>query len=295
MMGMTATGTPNRWLLRLKATGSLLKRIGVEVDAMRLRRAKARYRAGQPMPAKKTIVYVVGCQRSGTDMSVDLLGRSMEVDVFNEDHGAAFAKCRLRSRDTVWQLVVRSTAATIVFKPICDSHRAGELLLWHPRSKGIWVYRDFHAVASSTVVKWGDANLRHLVQLLDGGGDWGWSQWNREGYDAGALNELRPLMTESLTPREAAALYWYLRNLTFFSQQLDQCKDMKVFRYRDLVTKPHETFAKMCAFVGVAYSEQLASSVHARSLLKGTHVNLSGPIETICEQMLCRLDAEASK
>ncbi|RME36696.1 MAG: hypothetical protein D6788_11055 [Planctomycetota bacterium] len=293
--GPVGVGPFHRWVLRWRAKGRLRSRLAHEWEMFRLRRAKRRHRAGHPPPTVKTVAFLVGCQRSGTDMCLEVLGRSMDTDVFNEDDRAAFSRCRLRERALVLRLVERSDAPVIVFKPICDSHRTVELLGWHAPSRAIWLYRDFRDVARSTVAKWGDANLRHLRDLLGGGGEWGWSQWNREGYDAEALAEVAPLVDEKTTPHDAAAMYWYLRNRCYFSQKLDERDDVRLFRYRDLVTRPHETFARMCAFLGLRYDETMARSIHARSLARGKSMALSAGVERLCTTMMDRLDAACAE
>jgi hypothetical protein len=293
-MSENAVRIPGRFGLRLAARGRLTDRLQREWTALSLRRRKARYRRGRPAPDTKLAAYLVGCQRSGTDMSLDLLDRCMDVDTFNEDRSAAFHRCRIRDDETIRRLIETSRARCVVFKPICDSHRVSALLSLHGPARAVWIYRDFRGVVNSTVVKWGDANRRHLYHLMAGGGDWGWSQWNREGYPPEALDEVRALVDERLTPHGAAALYWYLRNRCYFDQRLYERDDVAIMRYRRLVTEPLEEFARMCRFLDIEFSEEMASSVHARSLGKGRDVDLSPRISALCAGMLSRLDeAEA--
>ena len=42
-----------------------------------------------------SIAFIVGCGRSGTNMLADLFSRSWRVELFNEDHPAAFENRRL--------------------------------------------------------------------------------------------------------------------------------------------------------------------------------------------------------
>jgi hypothetical protein len=247
------------------------------------------------MPATKTAVHLVGCQRSGTDMCIYLLDRNLDVDRFNENHPAAFDKCRVRSHAMIAQLIEKSRASCVVFKPICDSHRVTEILNWHKPSRAVWLYRDYRDVARSTMAMWGDANLRHLRDLITGGGDWGWSQWNRDGYTPDLLQEVGDLVNDELTPQGAAALYWYLRNRSYFTQRLGERDDVTIFRYRDLVTNPVEHFARMCEFIGLTFSDEMAAAVHARSVSKGRDIALDPRITELCEGLLTQLDAEVQR
>jgi len=286
---------PSRLRLRLAARGSLVKRLSKSWHDHQLGKRKARHRRDRQGPATKLAAYLLGCQRSGTDMCFHLLDRCLDVDAFNEDVGAAFSKCRIKDAGVIRRIIDVSRARCVVFKPVCDSHRAIEVLSWHQPSRAVWLYRDYRSVANSSVAKWGNSNLRHLQHLMAGRGDWGWSQWNREGYPPEAFDEVRVCVDDGLTPHGAAAVYWYLRNRCYFSQALNQRRDVAIFRYRDLVTEPVERFTRLCHFLGLTFSEEMASTVHAGSLSKGRDIKLDPRIKKICDGMLARLDAEVER
>ena len=68
-------------------------------------------------------MFVVGLQRSGTNMLVRGLEASPEFEVHNEDDTKAFRRFRLKSNDQIRALVTRSGHSYILFKPLCDSCR----------------------------------------------------------------------------------------------------------------------------------------------------------------------------
>lgn len=282
-------------MFRIRGRRRLPARLRRRWAAVRLGREKARHRRGRPLPENKSVVFLAGCQRSGTDMSLEVLKRCLDTDAYNEDHPAAFVRCRIRSRSTVLDLIDKSPAPDVLFKPICDSHRLADLLGWHAASRAVWLYRDYRDVANSSVVRWGDFNRLHLQHLLKGAGEWGWSQWNRDAYPDDALAEIADLVDDNLTPHGGAALYWYLANRAYFAQGLDGREDVTIFRYRDLVTKPRETFGRMCAFVAIEFTEPMAAAVHARSLRKGRAVPLDPRIDDLCSALLARMDADVER
>ncbi len=294
-MSETADKPPSRLMFRIRGVRRVPGRLRQRFRDFLLHRAKARHRRGRPGPKTKQAVFLVGCQRSGTDMSLYVLDRCMDVDGFNEDHPSAFVRCRLKPSLIIERLVERSGAPHVVFKPVCDSHRVAALLDAHQPSRAVWLYRDYRDVANSSVNRWGDFNLRHLRDLSAGGGSWGWSQWNREWLTEDAMAEVREAVNEGLTPFGAAAIYWYLQNRYYFTQDLSQRGDVGVFRYRDLVTRPREEFGRMCAFLGIGFTEAMATAVHARSVHKGRTIDLDPRIRELCDRMLARLDVEAER
>ena len=91
-----------------------------------------------------TPVFLVGVQRSGTNMVVRGLERSPEFAVHNENDRRVFHRYELKGLQTVRHVVGESRARYTLFKPLCDSHRTDQLLdhlgtTMPPRA--IWAYR----------------------------------------------------------------------------------------------------------------------------------------------------------
>ena len=72
----------------------LAARLGERWLHFKLNRRKTLHRRGRSMPTTKTAVHLVGCQRSGTDMSIYLLDRNLDVRIMTgtpqiEEHSEA--------------------------------------------------------------------------------------------------------------------------------------------------------------------------------------------------------------
>ncbi len=118
-----------------------------------------------------TPVFLFGVQRSGTNMVVRGLERSPEFAVHNENDRRVFVRYELRSMSTVRQVVERSHARYTLFKPLCDSHRADQLLdqigtTMPPRA--IWAYRGMEGRVRSSLSKFRDHNLTVLADVAAG-------------------------------------------------------------------------------------------------------------------------------
>ena len=66
-------------------------------------------------------VFVVGCQRSGTSMMLNVLGQNDAIWTFGENHPAIAQNYRLRSARRVRFVAASTPARCAVFKPLCDS------------------------------------------------------------------------------------------------------------------------------------------------------------------------------
>ncbi len=256
-----------------------------------LSRRKVAYRRTVGVPTTKTVGFVVGCQRSGTDMTIKTLDRSPDVDRFDEYDRRAFDDTRIRDKRIRHALITASTARCVIFKPVSDSHRVIELLAEHPGGKGIWLHRDYQDVANSAVERWGDTVQRFIEDLLEGGGDWGFRLWNREKVTEESLAELREAAAGGLNPHAAAALFWHLRNRTFFEQRLERNPGVLLAKYEDLVTEPEGEFQRLCHFLNIRYEPEMVEEVKATSIRKRPLPQVDERIHALCRGMMERLDA----
>lgn len=98
-------------------------------------KSPSQLRLGWDHPKRTSFVF--GCQRSGTKMLMRILDNSPETRIYHENHASAFHDFQLRSNAVVRALAASSPAPAQVFKPICDSQRADELLADFPHARGL--------------------------------------------------------------------------------------------------------------------------------------------------------------
>lgn len=252
-------------------------------------RKKRKYRRRLDAPQRR-VAFVVGCQRSGTNMLIQTLDRSLDVDRFDESNPRAFDDCRLKSKDVLDALCSRSDANCIIFKPICDSHRLTELLEQTPGSKAVWIYRRYRDVANSAVERWGDKTQRWLDDLLQGGGDWGTRQWNKEKITEACMKEVREASADGLSPHAAAVLFWYMRNRTYFEQKLEDDPRTMLTCYEHMVADPTPEVERVCRFLEVSFHPGVVRKVFSSSVQKRSFPETGPRITELCDGLLHRLD-----
>lgn len=259
------------------------------VERLRVGIEKARWRRSHDHRPNAVPVFLVGAQRSGTNMIVRGLERSPEFEVHNENDPAAFVRFRLRPLPEIRRIVEGSRHAFVLFKPLCDSHRVVELLegLGTPSpGKAIWVYRDFRARARSSVAKFGDANLRALRRIAAGEGA---GMWQAGGLAEERLALLRRFDLDAMSPTSAAALFWYLRNSLYFDLGLDRREDVTLVSYDAVTADPEPWMRALAAFLGFPYRPALAAHIERRDgPTRG--VEIEPGVRELCEELLERLD-----
>jgi len=241
-------------------------------------------------PGTAMPVWLVGVQRSGTNMVVRGLEESPEVEVHNENDGAAFERFRVRPDPVVRGLVLASRHRYVLFKPLCDSHRVDQLLALDTPTPGraIWAYRGVDGRVRSALAKFGDTNLRVLTEIAAGrGGD----LWQAQRLSEDNLELIGSFDWTSMSPASAAALFWFVRNSLFFDLGLDQRDDVLLSSYDALVAKPEHCTRALATFLGLEWRPGLAAHIDHRDGRGRERLNLDPRVRRLCDELEERLAA----
>ena len=257
-------------------------------DRLRTAAAKRRWRrrhgvtAGDARP-----VYLVGLQRSGTNMLVRGLDEAPEVETRNENDQAVFRRFRLRGDDVLLAAIGRSRHSVVLVKPICDSHRVDELLALPTAVPGraLWMWRDVDDRARSEVAKFGDANLRALRSIADGTIGAG---WQGQRLDPAMTELIASFDYDAMDPHTAAALFWYVRNDLYFRLGLDRRDDVLLIAYQDMVEDPESAARRVCAFLDLPYRPEFAADVAAGP--SRDRLPIDPLVRSLCDDLTARLE-----
>jgi len=236
--------------------------------------------------AEKQIVFVAGVQRSGTNMTMDVLERCFDTDLYHERDDRAFDKYEMRPYSVIRSLIEKSKASCVVFKALCELQYATKLLEEFAPAKMMWVYRDYHDVVNSHLVLWTGMpdSLKKIVNDRDSAG------WR--GRDIS--DELHALIKEyyydDISNASACALFWYFRNKLFFEQKLEDDDRVMLISYNSMVTEPQKYFSKMFEFLGLDYTSRVSKKVFSSSVRKKQAPEIDPKISALCDSMMKQLD-----
>ncbi|HEU5266251.1 MAG TPA: sulfotransferase [Jatrophihabitans sp.] len=269
-----------------------------EIDPVRtvpVAARKWRYRRTSPVPpGTARPIFVVGIQRSGTNMLLRGLGNAPEVEVHNENDRRAFERYKLRSLATVADIVTGSRHPYVLFKPLCDSHRTDELLALPTPTppRAVWAYRDVDGRVRSALAKFGDGNLQVLREFAAGVNT---TRWHVQRISPESAAFVRSFAYDTMTPESGAALMWLIRNRLFFELHLDRRPDVHLVSYQAFLVDPTATMQTLCGFLGLPYTPQLVSHVAARPPTHLRPLDIDPRIRAACEELAARLDAAAAR
>lgn len=234
-----------------------------------------------------TPIFVVGAQRSGTNMFMDTVERSPRVWTYNEGSWRAFRDYRLRPPERIAGLIRRCPARAVVFKPLCDSHLVDRLLEQHQGSKAVWIYRRYADVINSGLHMWG-GNERAIRWIAEG--RWRDLGWRGERLSLEAIDLVERHYQEGVSPADATALFWYLRTGFFFELGLARDPRVLLVRYEDLVGDPESNFRRCFDFLGCEFERDWVADIVTTSVGKKEAPPLKPEIESLCEERLARFD-----
>jgi hypothetical protein len=258
---------------------------------VRARRAvrKSRHRGTtRHLHGPATPVFLFGAQRSGTNMMAHGLDEAPEFQVYNEGHTKAFDRFRLRPVSTIAQLVEDSRATFVLFKPLCDSYRASELLdRFRPSGRAIWAYRDVDGRVRSALAKFGDSNLRVLQAYAAGKAE---NAWQVQGISSENADFVKSFDFDRLSAGSAAALFWYIRNCLYFEMSLDRRDDTTLVSYDRFLVEPERVAGALCTFLGLDYRPELIAHIKPRPPAWKEPLAIDCRIRERCAELQRRLD-----
>jgi hypothetical protein len=268
-----------------------------EIDPLRTipaRLAKRRYRRVAGAYGHAVPVYVVGVQRSGTNMLVRGFGLAPEVQVFNENDRRAFDRFKIRDDAVVESLIASSRHGYVMFKPLCDSHRVDHLLddvRSEQAGRAVWAYRDVEGRVRSALAKFGDGNLQVLREYATGVTT---TRWHTQRISDASAELVRSFDYSRLSPASGAAMMWLIRNRLYFDLGLDQRPDVYLVSYNAFLEAPDATMQRLCAFLDFPWREDLTRHVSGRPATYFQPLDIDPVIRAECDALAVRLAAASA-
>jgi hypothetical protein len=255
----------------------MLRRLSNTVKDYRKSRWQRRHNPGKA----SQLVFVIGCQRSGTTMLTNSLGRSLEVEAYNEDDSAAFHHLRLLSFETTEKLIGQSYAKAIIFKSICETYKTKLFFEKFPRGKAIFIYRHFNDCIGSMVRVFGDKQFQQLKKWLDTD----FRRFAAAPPSIEAKGLIQNLYHSGLSDASGAAVYWLFWNQFYFDLGLSRDPRVTSVQYELLVQKPEEYLRHLCDFIGITFVSSICEAVHSRSINKYPLPDIEPAIRNRCEKL----------
>jgi hypothetical protein len=249
------------------------------------------YRTVRPSPlAERRTIMVLGCQRSGTTLMLEVFDedvRTLSFAEFSAISGVGDGGIRLRPLPEVKAQIERHRAPITVLKPLVESQHAPRLLAGLPNSRAVWMFRGFESVAVSNVTYFGQGNAERDLRLLLTNDP---PNWRGELVPDSVRTVVEARYEPDMSPYDAAALFWWARNRLFFDLGLDERPDVFLCEYEALVAAPRRVMSSIYEFCGVEPpARDTTSRIHSKARDRGASSAISSDVKALCEELHTRL------
>jgi hypothetical protein len=248
-----------------------------------------------PRDGRTAVVLIVGCQRSGTTLMLELFNADRRSVAFPEQSvlsSPAEHRLRLKPLPDVKRRLERIRAPLLVLKPLVESQHVPDLLGGLDESYAIWMYRRAESVAASDLAYFGLENGERNLRLLLSNEP---PNWRGEVVPETTRSTVSRHYRPGMDPHDAAALFWWARTSLFFDLRLDHRPDVRLCSYERLVADPESSMRSLYDFIGVAYPERsITHRVHRGSAARGHDLPLSAEVRQLCDNLWERLERASS-
>lgn len=221
-------------------------------------------------------------------MVLDVLERSKDSWIYNENHRAAFDKFRIRNREKRIYLLKTSRFPVVIFKTLHDIHKMDLVMEGHPDCRGIWIYRHYRDVVNSSLRRWKNFAADLMINAVKN------DRWE-DNLLAGISEEEKGIVEKcverALSAPSAWALFWILRNRLFLRCGADMAeKRILPIKYEEMVNEPEGQFRRTFDFIGLPFDNSYVSRVYAESVHKEPPPLIDDRVRELCDETMNHLD-----
>lgn len=240
-----------------------------------------------PYKKEKKTILIVGAQRSGTNLLMDVFERSFLTDVYHERDKRAFIDYQMRPLRDINILRERSGYEFFVLKGLCEAHKTVELINNLAPAKAIWVIRDFNDVVNSMDISFKETKsiIKEIAKDKTAGG------WRTGNISDATYNIVNSLVHDKLSNKSASALQWYIRNIIYFEKELFKRNDIKVLNYNCLVVNPKDVLNHVFQFTGVSSNILMNNMINVESIRKNKTPEIDDDIRQLCSTLWQRFNS----
>jgi len=251
------------------------------------RGAKAAFQYARRRGPPELHVFVAGAQRSGTNMVMNVLERSLDTTVYHERDPRAFERYLMREPEVIDELVARARGRVFVIKTLCEMDRLPSLMERYQPAKTLWLFRHYDAAVQSSLRSFNTVagQVSEVVRDPARGG------WMGRGMSDETLARVRALHHLGMNDASRVALFWYMRNRLLFDTGLADDARVLPVRYERLLDAPHERLTPMFASIGLEYRRAMGRHVAPRPDRRREPPAIEPSVRRACDELLAALES----
>ncbi len=242
----------------------------------------------------KTLLFVFGCQRSGTTVFTQLFQNDLASKIYGEK---GLSREEGDDRDRRFRLlplpeIARRTAAEratlLVSKPLVESQNAQQILDALPEARAVWMVRRFRDVAYSSQRRFSrETAMRNMRALVAPDAE---PSFASESVTEDVKRVVQQYFSEDMSGDDAQILFWFVRNRLFFDQVLEDHERVLLCAYEHLVADPEHVMRRVYRFLGRDYpGAVMTAGVHSKSVDRDIKLDATPSLIELCEALQAKL------
>lgn len=231
------------------------------------------------------VIYIFGCQRSGTTIIQKLLSLNTSVKFHGEGDQPYFydpksdKHHRIQPIGQIKELIKKEPLKYIVIKPLYESHLADKLLSGLPASKGIWVFRNYLDVIDSHIHYYKQNAIEYIMPLYSPDTE----SWLNEELSDEIKNFINKFSPDKLTDADAYGLFWIVRNSLYWN--VSDNSNVLLVNYEKLVNQPEQQITRIYNFINLKFNKLFCKVIRSNAISKDVNFTLNPEIEEKCKQL----------
>lgn len=235
------------------------------------------------------VIFIFGCQRSGTTITQRLIELDPQVISYGEGDPPYFYQWperanRLLDEEVLKVLLRTERAPRVLLKPLYESQRAAELLAAFPHSQAVWVFRNYQDVIASHRSYYRHRDPKKYVEPLLRRDSKSWMGANCSDELLSLLNDLSEA---ELTVDDLYGLFWVSRCELYLPLRDDP--RIWLLDYDQLRESPMQVVEQLYEFTGLRRHPLYTNLVRSGGPGRHDEQRLHPLIRDFCEELLIRL------
>lgn len=233
------------------------------------------------------VIFIFGCQRSGTTMMGTVVGLSPAVKAYGEGDLPYFYQedhheyLRLVEWQKIKELLRGEKSQFTLLKPLYDSQVADKLLKEFPYSKAIWIYRHYLDTVDSHIKNYRNDHdgIIYTKELFDRKK----IVWKNENLSEDIKEIIDKFKGREINSATGYALFWLTRNSLF--NQVKKNADILLVNYESIIANPVLEFSNIFSFLCLPFKKKYAGIIHSRALKKPIKFLIDPEVQQLCDEM----------
>jgi len=254
-------------------------------SSYKLNKIRETIRSLVPSNKLTKIIFIFGCQRSGTTIIQKLISLNTSVKFYGEGDPPYFHNSdskkhhRIMPTKKINDYLNKESLDVVVIKPLYESHIANQLINSHADSRGIWVFRNYLDVIDSHLHYYNYNVLDYVSPLFSDDG----SSWLNEYISDDIRKFIKQFNLKEISEPNAYALFWIARNSLYLN--VVENKNILLVNYEKLITSPEIQITRFCDFSNLAYCNFYSKMIRVNAMSKNVNFKLNSKIEDKCQEI----------